>query len=182
MQQAETSDHLPISGAEIRRQLDRILGFGKFQASDRRREMLSFVVEETIAGRSSRLKATTIAMAVFDRGPDFDQQADPVVRLEARKLRRDLDNYYAGAGRDDPVRIDIPKGAYVPVFRYQDGPPGATQDEAVAAPEKSTPDPRRWYPRAMAPCHCLRCRCGTRCICRRYRPAKGSRCHGRAPG
>ncbi|WP_428644672.1 tetratricopeptide repeat protein [Roseibium sp.] len=116
MSDPEATDDLSITEARIRRQLKRILDFSGLEASDRRREMLIFIVEEALAGRASGLKASTIAMAVFDRGSDFDQQTDPVVRLEARKLRRDLDNYYANAGRDDPVLISIPKGRYIPRF------------------------------------------------------------------
>ncbi|WP_209507303.1 hypothetical protein [Ruegeria sp. HKCCSP335] len=108
-----------IDEVDVRKQLERILGFADLQANTLRREMLAFIVDETLAGRASGLKATTIAMAVFGRGPDFDQQSDPVVRLEARKLRRDLDNYYASAGRGDPVRIGIPKGHYIPSFTWQ---------------------------------------------------------------
>jgi hypothetical protein len=105
--------------------------------------MLKFIVEETLAGRAAHLKATTIAMAVFDRGPDFDQQSDPVVRLEARKLRRDLDNYYAGAGRDDSVRISIPKGHYRPKFAPTSG--DAVEDPAKpeTAPADRGPPPTR---------------------------------------
>ncbi|GGE99066.1 hypothetical protein H1W37_18095 [Stappia taiwanensis] len=151
-----------FSEGEIRKQLARILAFPEFQASDRRRDMLAFVVDEALAGRASGIKATTIAMAVFDRGADFDQQADPVVRLEARKLRRDLDNYYADAGQNDPIRISIPKGAYVPKFAAQatgnaalarpeavtrparpDTPPSA---DTEAPPMPATPASRRWRP------------------------------------
>lgn len=118
----ETYSHTPITNEEVRRQLKRILGFPGFQASGRRRDMLAYVVEEALAGRASGIKATTIAMAVFDRGGDFDQQSDPVVRLEARKLRRDLDTYYADAGRGDSIRISIPKGRYVPKFEALTAP------------------------------------------------------------
>lgn len=130
----ELIDPAPISAADIRRQLDRILAFPELQASDRRREMLRYVVEESLAGREGALKATTIAMAVFGRGSDFDQQTDPIVRLEARKLRRDLDNYYAESGRDDPIRISIPKGRYYPKFEVQQGV-GAGAEAAMGQPE-----------------------------------------------
>ena len=70
---------------------------------------------ETLAGRGESLKGYAIALAVFGRGASFDPQADPVVRLEARRLRRDLDSYYMEAGQYDPVRISIPKGSYVPI-------------------------------------------------------------------
>ena len=81
--------------------------------------MLRFIVDETLAGRGDRLKGVTVALAVFGRDETFDQQSDPVVRLEARRLRSDLDSYYVDAGSRDPVRVSIPKGGYVPHFAWQ---------------------------------------------------------------
>ncbi|MCP3408169.1 tetratricopeptide repeat protein [Bradyrhizobium sp. CCGB01] len=97
-------------------QLDRICTSPHFQASERRRAFLRFIVEETLSGRAERLKGYTIALSVFGRDESFDPQADPVVRLEARRLRRDLDSYYIDAGQNDPIRISIPKGSYAPSF------------------------------------------------------------------
>lgn len=102
--------------AAIRVQLDRILSSAAFPAGERRRAFLRFVVEEALAGRAEKLKGVAIAIAVFGRDETFDQQVDPVVRLEARRLRRDLDSYYVAAGQADPIRISIPKGGYVPLF------------------------------------------------------------------
>ena len=115
---AEPSSH-PPSEADVRAQLRRMLENAAFRPSQRRREMLQFIVEETLAGRGDRLKGVTVAMAVFGRDETFDQQSDPVVRLEARRLRSDLDSYYVDAGGEDPVRITIPKGGYVPHFGWQ---------------------------------------------------------------
>ena len=70
------------------------------------------MVEELLAGRADRLKGYTIATDVFGRDESFDPQTDPVVRLEARRLRRALEHCYLTAGRDDPIRIEIPKGGY----------------------------------------------------------------------
>ncbi|WP_285674441.1 hypothetical protein [Paralimibaculum aggregatum] len=108
-------------------QLERTLSSEEFQASKRRRDFLRFIVEETLAGRGSRLKGYTIAVEAFDRDDSFDPQTDPVVRLEARRLRRDLDGYYVSAGRNDAVLISMPKGSYVPRFEWQEGnqPSGA---------------------------------------------------------
>ena len=61
-----------------------------------------------------------MALAVFGRDEKFDPGADPVVRLEAGRLRRTLATYYVDAGKDDDVRITIPKGAYVPHFEWQE--------------------------------------------------------------
>ena len=59
---------------------------------------------------------------VFGRDDSFDPQTDPVVRLEARRLRRALEHYYLTAGRDDPIRIEIPKGGYAPVCEHAETP------------------------------------------------------------
>jgi TolB-like protein len=77
---------------------------------------LQFIVEETLSGRSDRLKGYSIGTIVFGRDEAFDPQLDPIVRIEASRLRRTLQHYYLTAGRDDPVGITIPKGAYVPIF------------------------------------------------------------------
>jgi len=96
--------------------LARIIRSRHFCNSPRISRFLTFVVEECIAGRSDRLKGYTIGVAVFDRAADFDPQADTIVRVQARVLRRKLDQYYARDGADDPVRISIAKGTYAPKF------------------------------------------------------------------
>ena len=107
------------STEDVIEQLERMLEGVSFKASPRRQEMLRFIVDETLAGRGDRLKGATVAISVFGRDETFDQQSDPVVRLEARRLRSDLDSYYVDAGSQDPVRITIPKGGYVPHFEWQ---------------------------------------------------------------
>ena len=123
---------------QIRNALARILSSGGFSASARNRRLLDYVVGETLAGRADRIKAYTLATVVFERGPDFDPQLDPVVRLEASRLRKALEHYYLTAGKDDPIRIDIPKGSYIPVFEAGRAPP-----EAAPGPEMPR-DRRRW--------------------------------------
>ena len=124
--------HVP-SAEEVRAELDRILSSPPFHAGDRRSAFLRFIVEETLAGRADRLKGYTIAVEVFGRDEAFDAQADPVVRLEARRLRRDLDSYYVDAGSHDGVRISIPKGSYVPRFeRHEMAEPVAMSEGPLA--------------------------------------------------
>ncbi len=104
--------------------------------------MLRFVVEETLAGRGNRLKGFALAIAVFGRDETFNSQSDPVVRFEARRLRRDLDSYYMNAGRGDPVRITIPKGGYSPHFELQPhADPSHDQQSEAAPPEPPPPAP-----------------------------------------
>ena len=100
----------------IREQLDRILGHAEFRATDKMRGFLRYIVEETLAGRSGRIKGFSIAIEVFGRDSDFDAAHDPVVRIQAGRLRRAIERYYLVAGMQDPIHIDIPKGSYIPVF------------------------------------------------------------------
>lgn len=78
---------------------------------------LRYVVEATLHGRQDRIKGYTIAVEALGRGDDFNPQDDPIVRVEAMRLRRALQRYYAHDGRDDAVHIVLPVGSYVPVFR-----------------------------------------------------------------
>ncbi len=98
----------------IRAQVKRILSCREFDASDRNRRFLEYIVEETIRGRSDRIKAYSIATSVFGRSEDFDPQQDAIVRIEAGRMRRSLQHYYLTAGLNDPITISIPVGSYVP--------------------------------------------------------------------
>lgn len=97
-------------------ELERILSSPEFHASQRSKDFLRFVVEETLAGRGHTLKAYTIATRVLGRDKDFDPLVDPIVRVQAGKLRRVLERYYLVTGDPVNVRIDIPKGTYVAAF------------------------------------------------------------------
>jgi adenylate cyclase len=100
----------------VRTHLARVLRAEKFEASERNRRFLKYVVEETLAGRGSRIKAYSIATVALGRSDNFDPQIDPIVRIEAHRLRRALAYYYMTDGKADQIRIDIPKGSYVPAF------------------------------------------------------------------
>jgi adenylate cyclase len=108
---------LPFSPESIREQLQKILASPDFQSSAVLRNFLSHVVEKTLAGEADEIKGYTVATEVLGRKPDFDPDKDPIVRILAGKLRRTLERYYLTQGRQDPVRFDIPKGAYVPTFQ-----------------------------------------------------------------
>ena len=126
----------------VRSQLHRILGSATFDTSERNRKFLEYVVEEALAGRAGRVKAYNIATTVFGRNSDFDPQNDPVVRIEARRLRRSLEYYYLTGGKDDDLTISIPKGGYAPLFRMTAaGQLGATS-EIEGMPPDFKPEPR----------------------------------------
>lgn len=101
---------------DVLKQVNRIVESADFQTSPRNRSFLRYVAEETLAGRDAAIKAYSIALHVFGRPESFDPAVDPIVRIEAGKLRKALERYYLTAGASDPVRIEIPKGTYVPTF------------------------------------------------------------------
>lgn len=96
--------------------LERIMASADFVESARNRNFLRYVVSETLAGRSGRIKAYSIGTTVFGRDDNFDPQQDAIVRIEAGRLRRALEHYYLTGGQADPLRIDLPRGSYVPKF------------------------------------------------------------------
>jgi hypothetical protein len=91
-----------------------------FRDSLRLTSFLKFVVEAVLEGKSDRIKSYTIAVEALGRGSAFDPQADPIVRVEAGRLRRALARYYTTTGCNDSLIIEIPRGAYVPTFRWRD--------------------------------------------------------------
>jgi hypothetical protein len=102
---------------DIRKELNRIINSSPFRDAYRLTSFLSFIVEMTLAGNGNKLKTYTIAVEALGRGPDFDPQTDPIVRVEAVRMRQALARYYSGIGRDDPLVIEVPRGSYVPAFR-----------------------------------------------------------------
>ena len=130
----------------LRAEMERVLASETFPASRRRRDLLRYVVEETLAGRADRLKGFSIGVAVFGRDAAFDPQTDPVVRLEARRLRRDLESHYDATGDTDGVRITVPKGGYVPHVERRtaaDEPsPAVPAEEAPSRPGAASAAPR----------------------------------------
>jgi hypothetical protein len=102
---------------EVRAALDRVAASNEFRACPQLVAFLRYVVEATLRGGEHRIKGYTIAVEALGRADDFDPQDDPIVRVEAMRLRRALQRYYANGGRNDAVQIVMPLGSYVPVFR-----------------------------------------------------------------
>ncbi|CAM5776642.1 hypothetical protein LMIY3S_05630 [Labrys miyagiensis] len=105
----------------IRAVLERIRSSEVFSGSERLCAFLLFIVEETLAGRGASLKEAVIGNEVYRRGPAYDPRIDSAVRVEARRLRRKLEDYYRDEGAGDEVRIDLPTGRYTPDFHWQAG-------------------------------------------------------------
>lgn len=120
-------------GEAVRRQLERILADGAFARSARMSRFLRYTVESALEGRAGELKEYLIGVEVFDRRESYDSRVDPIVRVEARRLRAKLREYYEGRGRQDPLVIEFPTGGYAPRFRPRGEPPAS----APPAPGKT---------------------------------------------
>jgi TolB-like protein/Tfp pilus assembly protein PilF len=120
----------------IRAELDRILASKGFIHSRRAASFLRFIVEYAIEGRGDELKEYVVGLEVFNRKPSYDPRTDPIVRVEALRLREKLAKYYETDGRGDPVRIELAKRSYVPAFRLLSEDSTASENhtpEAVTA-------------------------------------------------
>jgi len=120
----------------VRAALARVLDSEEFRGSAQLAAFLRFVVTATLEGREDRIKGYTIATEALGRGDDFDPQADPIVRVEAIRLRRLLAAYYDRVGDAETLRISIPRGGYVPAFEAVARPP------PPAAPDRTEPPPK----------------------------------------
>src|SRR6516165_4425860 len=107
-----------VSECEVRAQLNRILQSGTFKNSERLQRFLKFAVECALDGTTDQLKESLLGRVLFDRGSEFDPRTDSIVRMEAQRLRRRLQQYYEVEGGDDPVAIKFERGSYVPVFAH----------------------------------------------------------------
>ncbi|WP_029075817.1 hypothetical protein [Kaistia adipata] len=132
---------------EIRTALASIQASQAFSSSRQLSLFLAYIVEKTLAGEGDRIKAYSIATEALGRPESFDPSVDPIVRVEAGRLRRALETYYQGEGGDARWRLTIPRGSYVPRFEYSELATEAPspEDQAVedgggsASPEAPAP-------------------------------------------
>lgn len=114
---ATISAEPPVAAEKIRKHLRLVLAHGEFSASPQLAAFLSYIVEQKLCGAEDRIKAYTIATEALGRPPSFDAQIDPIVRVQARRLRQTLQVYYADPAADDSIRIGLPVGGYIPEIR-----------------------------------------------------------------
>lgn len=103
---------------QIREEMENILNDRLFRSAGRASTFLQYIVNEKLAGKETRLKEYTIGIDVFQKGDDFLPQTDPTVRIEAGRLRKKLELYYL-KNKERGVEISIPKGGYVPLFKFR---------------------------------------------------------------
>lgn len=111
--------------------LDRLTAWSEMARSPQLTRFLDYIVRKTLDGDTQSIKAYSIAVDVFGRPTDFDPQSDPIVRVQARRLRALLDQYYRGPGADDRLHIVLPIGRYVPDFVKSDGVPRSAATSVV---------------------------------------------------
>lgn len=132
--------------AEVRAHLHAVLQSAEFRSSQRCSDFLAFVVEQTLAGLPQGLKERTIGVQVFGRPATYDTSVEGVVRIKASEVRRRLAVYYAGPGKGEAVRIELPLGGYVPAIHWHRPPApealAASEEEPLAVSELAAP-PRR---------------------------------------
>ncbi len=105
-----------ITADEVRAALQRLLASTDFPASARNRKFLAYITETTIEGRPDEISGYKVATEAFGRPARFNPTTDPIVRIEAGKLRRDLEVYYLKSGAGEEIGISLPRGGYVPAF------------------------------------------------------------------
>ena len=131
-----TATQIPDPGgnrhAEILGQLTQIQNSHAFCNSARSKEFLSYVVEQTLAGRTDFLKERSIGVDLFHRAPSYDTGDDPIVRVKAGEVRRRLGEYYAAEEQAPKLQIELPVGSYIPKFHWRTEPPPSAPAAALA--------------------------------------------------
>src|SRR5262245_47962609 len=132
---------MAMNPSEIDGQVARIATSRTLSSSSSLVRLLQFIVAETQAGRANELKEYTLGTEVLGRGSQFDPRVDTIVRVQARRLRAKLDEYYKSEGKDDPVVIRLQRGSYVPRFETAQLP--TPNSQLPRSSRRSGPDARR---------------------------------------
>jgi len=126
-----------VEESAARAALEHALSSTVFASVGRLKRFLNFIVDQTLAGGGGKLKEFLIGIEVFEKPDSFDPRNDPIVRVQARRLRAKLAQYYESEGREDPVWIELPKGSYVPSFQRRDKVP-RRKTVSIALPGQNT--------------------------------------------
>jgi hypothetical protein len=131
--------------ADVERALERVLASEMFRGSAKLGAFLRYVVEATLRGEQDRIKGYTIGVEALGREESFDPQIDPIVRVEATRLRRTLERYYAGPGAGDRIVFELSRGSYVPAIRAR----AADRDAAATPPDPARRAAKSWDRRTV---------------------------------
>jgi hypothetical protein len=94
----------------------RISASGSLGRSRLLSEFLLYIVDRHIRDRTDEITEQQIGILVFGRAEGYDSNDDNIVRSYARNLRKRIEEYYATEGREEPLRLEIPRGGYAPTF------------------------------------------------------------------
>jgi len=141
----------------ILQQLERILASPLFRHSRRYPNLLRHIVQLTLDGRTGELKERTVGCELFGREPDYETNADPIVRATAGEVRKRIAQYYFEPGHENELRIDLSPGSYIPEFSFppfhtatETAPANPAEPSAGAAPKAPRRVPRHWFPAVTA--------------------------------
>jgi tetratricopeptide (TPR) repeat protein len=129
----------------ILKHLETVLASPLFSRAERQRRFLEYVVRKAVDGRSDELKEYPIGVSVYDRPAGYDPREDPIVRVEASRLRARLREFYSAPGAGTPLRIELPKGSYVPEFVFS----SASPEQEAAPPAPQAKGRQRWAAGAL---------------------------------
>ncbi len=138
-----------ISRYEMRDQLSRILQSRHFAKAKKKSRFLEFICEQTLLGNGDKLNEYLIGVDIYERPPEFNPQEDAIVRVQAHEIRKSLKEYYSDEGRDDPWRIELPPGHYVPVFSRLADMDHEPQETAAEPQPETRPARPRWRDRLL---------------------------------
>jgi hypothetical protein len=144
-----TTRWLPRTTAEremVQRELNAIISSHHFRNSKRYPALLKYVVDKTLDGHADQLKERTLGVEVFERSPDYDTNADPVVRFSAGETRKRIAQYYHEMGKESRLQIDLPLGSYVPEFTLRPVAPAEITGDATTAQGAIEPQPLKGIP------------------------------------
>jgi hypothetical protein len=139
-----SGSRLPISapppGEAVQEQVEKILASSGFARSERLSRFLRFAVDKKLRGEGDQIKEYLLGVEVFDRDASYDPRLDPIVRVEAARLRAKLREYYRTEGQSDPVRIEFDRGTYVPVLELRAPPAASSEPGGDSAPGTAARD------------------------------------------
>jgi hypothetical protein len=128
-----------VARVDAETELERLLADARFHLSDRNRAFLRYLAEASFSGQSKGVKAYSVAIDVFGRPSNFDPNTDPIVRIEATRLRSSLEQYYEAFGQEASVRIEVPRGSYIAQFYNTERSEPPVEPAKVVAPEETFP-------------------------------------------
>jgi TolB-like protein len=128
------TDGKPPASQDTLLQLTKILGSSVFKKSERMRRFLRFIVEITLAGKQNEIGEYSLGLEVYDRTHSFDPRLSSIVRVDAARLRSKLREYYETEGKRDVIRIEVPKGKYIPLVTNEKATQVVDQDSESGAP------------------------------------------------